>query len=83
MLRDLILYTVFMVVVMIIIAGHMEVHAQYLQKVNVEVELLGLPKQEEGVSTGLRWRGQYYNTVLSKILSEALPKLTLQNNIDG
>ena len=62
MLRDLVLYTVFMFVVLAIISGHLEVHAQYLQRVNVEVEMLGLSTHEAGVSSGLKSKGDRVRT---------------------
>ena len=50
MIRDLILYTLFMATILIIINGHLNVNNEYKQKVSVENELLGLMSKEQLVS---------------------------------
>ncbi|GFS27261.1 polycystic kidney disease 1 like 1 [Elysia marginata] len=48
MMRDLVLYTIFMITILVIINGHLNVNREYEQKVAVENEILGL-----GITTTL------------------------------
>ncbi|GFR86354.1 polycystic kidney disease 2-like 1 protein [Elysia marginata] len=77
MLRDLVLYTIFMFLVLAIIYGHVNVHAQNLQKRNVEAELLGLPvhegKEKDGEDALSKVRS--IDTLWEYLINDITPRL--------
>ncbi|GFO04542.1 polycystic kidney disease protein 1-like 2 [Plakobranchus ocellatus] len=70
MLRELVFYTVFMITVLFIINGHIDVNMEYMQKSSVESELLGLERED--------LRIENVNAVWDYLVNEVIIKLIPQ-----
>ncbi|KAK3726584.1 hypothetical protein RRG08_041817 [Elysia crispata] len=81
MIRDLILYTLFMATILIIINGHLNVNNEYKQKVSVENELLGLmskeqlDEDEEGLLSEIRTVDQMWKYLIDVVAVKLIPEI--------